>query len=187
MSRAAMAIVATVGFGCSSQVEPLPQPAPPTPHDANTDGITVIGGFDPSSGLHLDDDGAGVARPVRPKNRPTRPIDVVLKSSPTGATAAVDGVQVGLTPAFWFGESDGREHEFTFVLRGYAVARYRFVPVSSGVVHARLEHVTEDHIDAGAEPVLVVPRPDAVVVAPPATVLTPDAATAIDGGVGLQP
>ncbi|CAN5716457.1 hypothetical protein BH11MYX1_BH11MYX1_22900 [soil metagenome] len=82
-----------------------------------------------------------------PPNRPGRPIDVILRSSPPAAEASVDGVAVGPTPAYWSGMADGREHEFVFVLPGHAVARYRFVPITSGVIHARLEAIIED-VDA---------------------------------------
>lgn len=34
--------------------------------------------------------------------------------------------------------ADGRPHEFTFVLPGYAIARYRFIPVRDGIVHGTL-------------------------------------------------
>jgi hypothetical protein len=93
------------------------------------------------------------AEPSPPRSRPAaphaaHPIEIVLRSSPPGATAAVDGVPSGPTPTYWAGDADGREHEFTFVLSGYASARYRFVPITSGVVHARLEAVT-DEADAG--------------------------------------
>lgn len=143
----------------------------------------MIGGFDPASGMHLDDDGRG-PRPAQPRAKPraSRPVDIMLKSSPPNAMAAVDGVQVGPTPAYWQGEADGREHEFTFVLPGYATARYRFVPVTSGVVHARLEPIAQIPDDGGLGP-LIAPTfaPDAAVapqpkVTPPPTVLTPDAA-----------
>jgi hypothetical protein len=83
--------------------------------------------------------------------RASRPIDIVLRSSPPGATAAVDGVPIGSTPTYWSGEANGREHEFTFVLPGYAFARYRFVPITSGIVHARLDVLTDD-VDAGVPP-----------------------------------
>ena len=188
MPRAAL-VIAVLG-ACSGKAEPEPEVPPATvPHDASVDGITAIIGFDPASGMHLDDDGTGIARPVRPKNRPTHPIDIVLRSSPTGALAAVDGVQVGLTPAYWFGESDGREHEFTFALRGYGVARYRFVPIQGGVVHATLQRSIEEARDGGVGqdmlPPSFTPVPDAAVVVPPPTVITPVDAQA--PGLGPAP
>jgi len=151
---------------CSEKSDP-PAPArqsvPAVPADAAvspSDGITSIGTFDPDSGVHLDDDVPGPApAPTQPPATPPHPpahaksIDVMLKSSPPGAMAAVDGVQIGPTPTYWSnGEADGREHEFTFVLRGYAAARYRFVPVASGVIHARLEAIDDRPPDGGAAP-----------------------------------
>jgi hypothetical protein len=97
-------------------------------------------------GTHLDDDA-----PVRPRSPtaprpPAHPIDITLRTTPAGARATVDGVPIGTTPAFWSGDANGHDHEFTFVLDGrqpngqrYAVARYRFVPVTSGILHVRLE------------------------------------------------
>ena len=150
-------------------------PLPPPAVDGGAAGSTAIGTFDPASGLHLDDDGplaAGAAQPEigtvlpRAKGRPPRPIDVVLRSSPSGARAAVDGTPIGTTPTYWSGDADGREHEFTFVLAKHAVARYRFVPITSGVVHARLDPIADDHPAANLEP-LIAPR------------LAPDAGTAV--------
>ncbi len=113
----------------------------------------------------------------------------MLRTTPHGAEARVDGVLIGLTPTFWFGESDGREHEFTFTRRGHAVGRYRFVPVQSGIIHAQLEPVAQDNPDAGIKPQIAPTfAPDAAVVAPPPTVLTPDAAPApLDATVAPPP
>jgi len=141
--------------GSGSAPAPVLTPVPPAPVDAGvvpSDGITEIGTFDAASGMHLDDDATNPGH-VTPPPRTVhtgKAIDIMLKSTPPGAMAAVDGVQMGPTPTYWpAGEADGREHEFTFVLRGFAVARYRFVPISSGVVHARLEAIVEDRPDAG--------------------------------------
>ena len=118
-------------------------------------------------------------RPPPSSNHASRPIDVTLRSTPPNAEAAVDGVPLGTTPAYWSGVADGREHEFTFALPRHAVARYRFVPITSGVVHARLEPIAEE-IDAGVgpEPASVVTppviTPSAIVPPPPAPA---DAAT----------
>jgi hypothetical protein len=76
-----------------------------------------------------------------------------LRSTPSGATASVDGVVIGTTPTFWAGDANNKEHEFTFVRVGYAAARYRFVPITSGVIHARLESVADDS-DAGVDTTL---------------------------------
>jgi hypothetical protein len=181
MSRAAICtkistLIALAGAACSGKSEP-PPPAtttPPPPLVARDAGTTVISGFDPASGMHLDDDGAGSTRPAAPRDRAGHSLQVTLRSTPSGAIAAVDGVQVGPTPTYWFGEADGREHEFTFVRSGYESARYRFVPVQSGLVHARLEPVADERVGSGLGPEIApVFAPDAGVVAPPPTVITP--------------
>lgn len=192
-------IVAAAVAACSPKSDPPTQAPPPPqqPRDAGVDGITVIGSFDPASNMHLDDDGTtGRITPSRPKNRQGRPVDITLKSTPPGAVAAVDGVPIGHTPAYWFGEADGREHEFTFTRPGYAGARFRFVPVTSGVVHATLEAVTMDPTDGGLGPEIAPTfSPDAS-VAPPQTILAPVDATVrtapvpppvIDAGAPLAP
>src|SRR5688500_6580061 len=127
---------------------------------------TVIPHFDPASGYHLDEDvGGGAARrSERTTPRERRWLSLTLKSSPSGAIAAVDGKVVGRTPVYWEGEFTGREREFTFVLPGYSMARYRFVPTHDGVVHGRLVKVANDG-DAGV-PEIPLPEPEA----PPPTV-----------------
>ena len=110
--------------------------------------------------MHVDEDVTPPAvRRRRSRAGPGRPIDVTLRSSPPGAQVAVDGTVIGNTPSFWSGNADGREHEFVFTMRGYAIARYRFVPVTSGVIHGRLDPIHEDN-DAG------VPTPPPEVVPP---------------------
>lgn len=144
--------------------------------------VTVPPGVDPSA-VHLDDY-TGTHRPVAQPplaGRERRAIDVTLRSSPPGAVAAVDGVSLGPTPAFWSGYADGREHQFVFTLPGHAIARYRFVPVSSGVIHARLDPIAEER-DAGvAPPPEVVPQPPPSAVVPPAPppTIVPDAAPVV--------
>jgi hypothetical protein len=123
--------------------------------------------------MHLDDDATApfVASPP-PAGRTARPIDVTLRSTPPGAQVAVDGTVIGSTPAFWNGLADGREHQFVFTLRGHAIARYRFVPVASGVIHARLEPILEEPA-AGVPPPAVVPpapSPTTPPAAPPTVV-----------------
>ncbi len=154
---------------CSSKSEPpRPEPAAEATEsraghgDAGSgEGGGETGALDPPP--RVDQEAPG-RPPARPPTRAARPIDVVLRSSPPGATAAVDGVPIGPTPTYWAGEANGREHEFTFVLPGYAFARYRFVPITSGVVHARLEVLTEDS-DAGVPPEIIRGFPDAPVPA----------------------
>jgi hypothetical protein len=177
VSRAVVLLVAVV-TGCSDKSEPPPpQPAASPPADAGSDGITVIPGFDPESGMHLDDDGPQV-RPVQGRSRRTaEPIGIMLKSTPPGAIVAVDGEQLGRTPKYWPGQADGREHEFTFNLERHAMARYRFVPVASGVIHATLTPVTTDTRDAGLGPVIAPTfAPDATIARPPTVLVPADAA-----------
>ena len=103
----------------------------------------------PAGGFHLDD--AEVEyEPTRrpPAGRKSRALELVLRSTPPGAVAAVDGITVGPTPSLWEGAADGRAREFTFVLPGYAIARYRFVPTQSGVVHGTLGRL-KTQADAG--------------------------------------
>ena len=113
----------------------------PGPFDAGTT-VRVpaaIAHPEPPGGFHLDsiDD-----EPRKSEKRsPVRvhpSIHIILRSSPPGAMAAVDGTLIGRTPAFWEGEATGKPRDFTFVLHGHAMARYRFVPVTNGVVHGKL-------------------------------------------------
>lgn len=155
------------------------------PSDAGTTAVTVPPGVDPSA-VHLDDYGS--VHPVSPQplpGRERRAIDVTLRSTPPGALASVDGTPVGNTPAFWSGYADGREHQFVFTLRGHAIARYRFVPVASGVIHARLDPILEER-DAGVAPPEVVTQPPTSAVVPPApppTIVAP----AVDAAVAPPP
>jgi hypothetical protein len=108
----------------------------------------------PASEFHLDD--SEITYRPRPRRGPAREeratIHITLKSTPSGAMAAVDGVPVGRTPAFWDGEVTGKPHEFTFVLPGYAMARYRFVPTTHGIVHGTLKRLAAEAGDAGPGP-----------------------------------
>jgi hypothetical protein len=105
----------------------------------------------PLTGAHLD----SLDTTYRPRTTP-RPsskaatVQLVLRSSPPGAAASIDGKLVGMTPTFWQGPLDHRPHEYTFVKEGYAVARYRFVATRSGVVHGTLHRLVEGGLDAGA-------------------------------------
>ena len=152
-------------------------------------GVTaVVTGVDPS-GMHMDEGVAARPMQVQPAAREGKPIDVTLRSTPPGATVAVDGTVIGTTPAFWSGTADGREHEFVFTMRGHAIARYRFVPVASGVIHGRLDRIHEE-TDAGvpaAPPEVVPPKPPASAINPPTappTIVQPgDAAAALPSTV----
>ncbi|HTJ45049.1 MAG TPA: PEGA domain-containing protein [Kofleriaceae bacterium] len=164
---------------CKGDAEPAaaPPPAPPTAITIDAapppDGITAIGAFDPSSGMHLDDDTPGARRGATNVVHTKRTLEILLRSSPTGATVAVDGVIVGQTPNYWEGDFTGREREFTFVMPGYAMARYRFVPTTNGIVHGRLTKIVADQ-DAG---VPAIPRPTDL--AAPAVSGAPDAGTRV--------
>jgi hypothetical protein len=152
--RAPVAIALSFALACSSKPDaPRAEPPPEGSHReaSSADDRAVAEAGEPGTSPRPDRPAAGAA-PARPtQGRPTRPIDIVLRSSPPGATAAVDGVPIGPTPAYWSGDANGREREFTFVLPGYAFARYRFVPITSGVVHARLEILAAD-TPAGVPP-----------------------------------
>ena len=63
------------------------------------------------------------APPPRPK------FQIQLRSTPTGAEAAFDGHPAGHTPTTVEIADDGKEHEFTFVLAGYGLERYRTRPI----------------------------------------------------------
>lgn len=171
----AVALALVAAAGCSEKSKPKaddPEKNPVGTLVRSDGGVTaIVTGLDPS-GMHIDEDtGSHVATPVPGQNRPGRPIDVTLRSSPPGASVSVDGQSLGNTPAFWNGMADGHEHEFLFQLHGHAIARYRFVPVSSGVIHARLDPIAEEP-DAGVPPPELVPPGMAPPTAPP-TVIKP--------------
>lgn len=179
-----------VSAACKGDDEPAPSapPPPPTPIAAvdaavPPDGITAIGAYDPSSGLHLDDDTPGARRPTGAAVHTHRTLEILLRSTPPGATVAVDGVIVGQTPGYWEGDFTGREREFTFVMPGYAMARYRFVPTTNGVVHGRLTKIISDEAVAGSG-AAAIPKPPTPPptsqspVPPPAPPAPPDAAQA---------
>ncbi|HEY1556351.1 MAG TPA: PEGA domain-containing protein [Kofleriaceae bacterium] len=177
MIKVLAAVAALAACGQPSSPEPRAKPEAHPHLDAGVPGITTIHDYDPASGMHLDEGGDRRPAPPPAAARGARPIDITLRSTPPGAEVAVDGQVIGTTPTYWPGEADGHEHEFTFALARHAVARFRFVPITSGVIHPRLEPIAEEP-DAGVpdepEPV-PVPEPHP---APPPTVLTPDASTA---------
>ena len=158
-SRVRLALLVLIA-ACSDRSAPHAKSEPPKPSPAQT-------APDQAPPVHTDD--TPHVAPPNPNPRAAHPIEVTLRSTPPGAIAAVDGTPVGPTPAFWGGDADGHEHEFTFELRGFALARYRFVPITSGVVHARLEPIAEE-TDAGVSPETAVPAAGAVLVNPPPAV-----------------
>jgi hypothetical protein len=194
-------LVAIAACSTSSAPEPHKKSTAHAARDAGPPGVTQLPGYDPTAG-HLDDDTGPRQQPstLQPPHA-GHAIDVMLRSAPPGATVSVDGVVVGTTPAYWYGAADGREHEFTFVLPGHAVARYRFVPVSNGFIHARLVPVSDKsesdgEVDEGESPavpgagsVLVNPPPAPVVGKPDAIApVAPDAAAgSAPTGFGPQP
>lgn len=143
----ALALAAMTAAACGSDGggpgRPPPAPATALTVDAGVidAGITTITGYDPASGFALDPDpGTDPTRPARPSPRSNRArptVQILLRSTPVGALAQVDGQLVGKTPQLWEGEG-GRAHTFTFSLTGHVPARYEFVTLSDGVVHSRL-------------------------------------------------
>jgi hypothetical protein len=176
--------------GCSgNKTEPKPTAPPPIDAGIPIDGITEIGGNDPNRFTDPDPN-PQPGQSGKQRKVPARPIDIMLKSTPPGAWVSVDNIRVGRTPTYWFGETDGHDHEFTFVLPGYALGRYRFVPIQSGTVHARLEPVSDGPVlDGGIEdPVTVQPGSTPSITpanpGPPAPVKPPDTVLSPGGSAG---
>ncbi len=171
-ARKLIIVALTLVAACADKSEPkaAADPAPlPIVADAGVGanaGPTVT--YDPTAG-HLDD-GPSTTPGARPTaRRATRPIDLVLRSSPSGARVFVDGEDKGITPVLWQGETG--EHVFTFVKKDHAMSRYRFWAITSGVVHGRLDPVVED-VKGSMTPPPELVRPQ---VAPPSTLVSPDA------------
>lgn len=159
-SRLAAAGLAVLLAAACSDEEPAPRapaaaPRPPAvegaPPARDAGAPVTPPPQQPAGGFHLDDATMEYRpRATRRSARRERSIELVLRSTPPGAAAAVDGVVVGTTPTYWSGHADGSKHEFTFVKPGYAMARYRFVPTQSGVVHGSLEPLVTTSPDAGS-------------------------------------
>lgn len=159
--------------------EPTPAPAPIVASDGGVDVPTPV-------------EATPTAKVV--PRRPGRPIEIILRSTPGESEAWVDGAYVGITPQVWSGET-GAPHTFMFRKAGFAMAQYRFVPVTTGILHPRLEAVVEE-TDAGVAPprevapVELAPPPpiavdaDLAPMAPPPDAFVPDA---VPPGVGPQP
>ena len=187
--RIPVAAVLVLLAACSGKKrEQQPDQAPaPVGTIVHTDGGVsgVITTVDPGGAMHMDEDvTAHNIQPQPQPNRPGHPIDVTLRSTPPGAQVAVDGTVIGTTPAYWAGTADGHEHEFVFTMRGFAIARYRFVPVASGVIHCHLDPIREE-TDAGvpAPPPEVMSQhpPGPPTVNPPSPPTLPDAAPTMVG------
>jgi hypothetical protein len=193
--RLLLAVVATLAACSDKQDDPPPPAQPPAVGQlVRGDAGVTSAVVDVDVGNRQLDEYVGGAAPEQPARRPARqgrPIDITLRSTPPGAQVAVDGAVIGTTPAYWSGMADGREHEFVFTMRRHAIARYRFVPVSSGVIHGRLDPIRED-TDAGVPlppPEVVPPRPPVSPSVNPPTVpptISNDAAP-IPGPVGPTP
>ena len=167
------AVVACGGCGGDKGGDTRPPPAPRTALAVDAGvavdgGITVLPTYDPAAGFALDPDPQPRAS-GRAGARDRRPVQLLLRSTPVGAIAAVDGVRLGATPVVWDGDG-GVPHEFTFVLAGHTLARYRFVPVTNGVVHGRLLKITTDGVTPD------IPAPVAPVAPPTELGATLDAA-----------
>ncbi len=152
-----MIVIASACSGSADGPKPEPTTVPANAGDGGTDALTQPLAPTPT------------ASPV-PK-RPTRSIEIILRSTPGDAEAWVDGAYLGITPQVWGGET-GAPHTFVFKKAGYAMAQFRFVPVTTGILHPRLDPVAED-VDAGVAP----PREVAPIeLAPPASIMVEDAA-----------
>ena len=177
MSVARPLLLALAVAACGSNAAPPPPPPP----------VLAVADAGVADAAELQA-GEGTARPAA--KRPSRPIEIVLRSSPVPARVSVDGAPIGNTPQVWLGDS-GSEHEFAFQAPGYALARFRFTPITSGVIHPRLEPMVED-VDAGMPPPpeVVPPQPPAPVTvdvdAQPAPIAPPEAATPV-APIGPQP
>ena len=95
---------------------------------------------------------------VMPAQPQPPPLEILLRSTPAGAIAIVDGKELGATPVLWRSRAGTRAKDFTFTLTGYAPAQYRFIPTKSGIVHATLKQLSDapsssgDTTDAGGKP-----------------------------------
>jgi hypothetical protein len=182
---------------CSSGKSDVPvKPIVAIKHAPTSPGVTTIAGFDPASGLHLDEDGHRTDTPQPTTVSPAhagKPVDITLRSSPSGAEVAVDGKVVGNTPTFSSVMADGGAHEFTFMLPHHTVARYRFVPVTSGVIHARLDPVIDEppqQADDDSPESAPAPAAGSDLVNPPPSPVKPDAVappSTPTQGLGPQP
>jgi hypothetical protein len=104
------------------------------------------------SEYHLDPVSTDTWKPKRRRATSARTLRLTLRSTPPGAAAFVDGARIGPTPTYWEGAASGKPRNFVFTLRGHAMARYRFVPTTDGVVHATLKKLVAEPTDAGSAP-----------------------------------
>ncbi len=198
LSPWSLLVGASVVLGCGDHASPDRSAAPSrvateVPAAAIDAGVTALPAYDPASGFHLDPDVGDAPRPAGPRGaRDRKIVQLLLRSTPPGAMAAVDGVRVGPTPVLWEGLAAGDPREFTFVLPGHALARYQFVPITDGIVHGTLARIPDDErtpelpATTIAPPARTVPRPPpppTPAVAPTVDAAGPtEAVPLIDGG-----
>jgi PEGA domain-containing protein len=136
MKRALLAVAVASLIAACGDKRKLKPPPPVVADAAPVATATVDAGLPP--------------RPPPLHVTPGRPhIDLMLRSTPPGATASVDGRVVGVTPLRWQIDDDGRAHDFAFVLGGHAPWRLRFAPSRDGAIHATLAPLR--NADAGSE------------------------------------
>lgn len=154
------AAVACDGGGDSAPADSKPPAPAPVVSDAGVppaDAAAAAATVPPAAGdFHLDDPDIDYRRSPQRRGRTAVAevphIHMILRSSPAGAVASVDGTVIGRTPAYWEGEANGQPREVTFVLPGHAMARYRFIPVTSGTIHGKLDKLRVELPDAGPPP-----------------------------------
>jgi hypothetical protein len=136
---AALAASFAGAAGCSSSAS---QPAASKAAGAEADGAPATSAV---AGSPTATPAAPAPVPARPPEPPPTPkFQIQLRSTPAGAEAAVDGRPAGRTPVTVDILDDGKQHEFTFLLGGYGLERYRTRPVQNGVIHARLRAIPAD-------------------------------------------
>ncbi len=150
-------------------------------------GVTTPPAYDPQGPYHRDPDVEAPRPASRSGNRDRRPVQLLLRSTPGGALAAVDGVTLGRTPVLWEGDGAGAAHDFTFRLAGHALAHYRFVPITSGIVHGTLARVLDDeHLPDPPRPIPPPGRPSVRPVPTPAPA-APELTSPVDSGPATPP
>jgi len=159
--RVISVLLLATGLGCSGDDSGDSNKTKPAAQVSETTDAGVVDAAakqpaqDLHPGLHFDSYNPETDRTV-PTRRTRRDrnddLELLLRSSPPGARAEVDGKPVGVTPVLYRAPRDGKARQFTFVRAGYSMARYRFVPTRSGIVHGTLEALDEPIPDAGARP-----------------------------------
>jgi hypothetical protein len=135
VKRLACAALAVGLWACGGKKQPAPPQVIPVP-------IATVA---PT----LDVDAPPVERDP-PQRLPSRPrLQLTLRSTPSGASAILDGRLIGTTPLRWVIEDDGKLREFRFELAGHAPWRLRFAPSRDGVIHATMEPSAALAPDAG--------------------------------------